>query len=177
MKILIASDSFKGSASSLEVADSISAGMKSLRPDLEVLRLPVADGGEGTSEVLVEALGAKRVSVNVHDPLGREIRADYTLRGNLAVIDMAAASGLVLLSTDELDPYKASTYGTGEMILDAVSKGATEIYIGLGGSATNDGGIGMAQALGVRALTEAGTNIRPRCGGAGRAAQPRSIRP
>lgn len=165
MKILIASDSFKGSASSLEVADSISAGMKSLRPDLEVLRLPVADGGEGTSEVLVETLGAKRVSVNVHDPLGREIRADYTLRGNLAVIDMAGASGLVLLSTDELDPYKASTYGTGEMILDAVSKGATEIYIGLGGSATNDGGIGMAQALGVRALTEAGTNIGPGAAG------------
>lgn len=165
MKIVIASDSFKGSASSLEVADYIAEGMKSLRPDLEVLKLPVADGGEGTSEVLVEALGAKRVSVSVHDPLGREIIADYTLRGKLAVIDMAAASGLVLLANDELDPYRASTFGTGEMILDAVSKGATEIYIGLGGSATNDGGIGMAQALGVRALTEAGASIGPGASG------------
>lgn len=165
MKIVIASDSFKGSASSQEVADYLAAGMKSLQADLEVLKLPVADGGEGTSEALQEVLGAERVSVKTHDPLGREIRADYSLAGNVAVIDMAAASGLSLLGAEAPDPYLTSTYGTGEMILDAVEQGASEIYLGLGGSSTNDGGIGMALALGVRALTASGETVRPGAAG------------
>lgn len=165
MKIVIASDSFKGSASSLEVADYLAAAMKSLKPDLDVLKLAVADGGEGTSESLLEALGAERISVAVHDPLGHEIIADYALSGKVAVIDMAAASGLNLLDALERDPYKTSTYGTGEMILNAIAKGADEIYLGLGGSATSDGGIGMAIALGARALTEYGETIAPGAAG------------
>ncbi len=165
MKIVIASDSFKGSASSLEVAEFLAAGMKSLKPDLNVLKVPMADGGEGTSEALRDTLGAGRVSLEVQDPLGQTIVAEYALADGLAVIDMAAASGLSLLRTEDLDPYTASSYGTGEMILDAVKKGAKEIYLGLGGSATNDGGIGMAQALGVKALTATGENIGPGAAG------------
>lgn len=165
MKIVIASDSFKESASSVQVANALAAGMSSIEPDLDILKLAVADGGEGTGEALAETLGAEQISLVVHNPLGKEITANYILSGEKAVIDMSAASGLNLLSVSERDPYKTSTYGTGEMILDAVEKGANKIYLGLGGSATNDGGIGMAMALGVRALNASGTTIAPGAAG------------
>ncbi|NLC26863.1 MAG: glycerate kinase [Fastidiosipila sp.] len=165
MKIVIASDSFKESASSVQVANALAAGMSSIEPDLDILKLAVADGGEGTGEALAETLGAEQISLVVHNPLGKKITVNYILSGEKAVIDMSAASGLSLLSVSERDPYKTSTYGTGEMILDAVEKGANKIYLGLGGSATNDGGIGMAMALGVRALNASGTTIAPGAAG------------
>lgn len=158
-KVVIASDSFKGSMSSMDVAVSASAGIKELFPDCETVMVPVADGGEGTAEAIASACGGQMVSVPVHDPLMRPIKAEYGLiaaaecpSAATAVIDVAAASGLPLLKRDELNPMKASTYGTGELILDALGRGCRDFIIGLGGSATNDGGMGMLEALGFRFL-------------------------
>lgn len=150
MKIIIASDSFKGSLTSVEVAQAAKQGILQVLPDCEVVAVNVADGGEGTVEAIVEALGGEIVVAQVSDPLGRPIAARYGIVGDMAIIEMAAASGLPLLAIEERNPWLTSTYGTGEMILDAISRGCRQFLVGIGGSATNDAGTGMLQALGFR---------------------------
>ena len=149
MKVLIAIDSFKGSLTSLEAGRAAERGILRAMPDADVTVKPLADGGEGTAEALITGMGGRTQSVTVHDPLGREITAEYgILPDGTAVMEMAAAAGLTLLGEDERDIMSASTCGVGEMIADAVSRGCREFIIGIGGSATNDGGAGCLQALG-----------------------------
>jgi len=149
MKIIIAPDSFKSSLSAVGVADALARGIFSAMPGAEIVRLPMADGGEGTVDALVTATGGTKVTITTKDPLMRAIEASYGFVDEYtAVVEMAAASGLERLRREELNPLKTSSYGTGVLIRDAISKGATKIIAGLGGSATNDGGTGMAQALG-----------------------------
>ena len=150
MKIVIASDSFKGSLTSVEVAQAATRGIKAVYPDCDVVAVNVADGGEGTIEAMVDALGGEIVHTTVSDPLGRPIQARYGIAGKKAIIEMAAASGLTLLSSEERNPWITSTYGTGEMIMDAIQRGCSQFLIGIGGSATNDAGTGMLQALGFK---------------------------
>ena len=150
MKIVIASDSFKGSLTSVEVAQAAARGIKAVYPDCDVVAVNVADGGEGTIEAVVDTLGGEIVHTTVSDPLGRPIQARYGIAGKKAIIEMAAASGLPLLSSEERNPWITSTYGTGEMIMDAIQRGCSQFLIGLGGSATNDAGMGMLQALGFK---------------------------
>ena len=150
MKIVIASDSFKGSLSSIEVAESARRGIRTVYPDCEVVAVNVADGGEGTVEAIVDALGGEIVRCTVSDPLGRPIQVRYGIAGKKAIIEMAAASGLPLLSPEERNPWMTSTYGTGEMIMDAIQRGCRQFLVGIGGSATNDAGTGMLQALGFK---------------------------
>jgi glycerate kinase len=155
MKILIAPDKFKGSLSAREVAENIALGLRDVLPDAEIDIVPMADGGEGTAEVICNALGGSWAKCKAHDPLGREIDACYAWIANrkLAVMEMSEAAGMRRLSEGERDPLLANTFGVGEMILDAARHGAREIIIGLGGSATNDGGFGMARALGFQFFT------------------------
>lgn len=149
MKVLIAIDSFKGSLTSLEAGRAAERGILRAMPDADVTVKPLADGGEGTAEALITGMGGRTQSVTVHDPLGRELTAEYgILPDGTAVMEMAAAAGLTLLGEDERDIMSASTYGVGEMIADAVRKGCRDFIIGIGGSATNDGGAGCLQALG-----------------------------
>lgn len=149
MKVLIAIDSFKGSLTSLEAGRAAERGILRAMPDADVTVKPLADGGEGTAEALITGMGGRTQSVTVHDPLGREITAEYgILPDGTAVMEMAAAAGLTLLGEDERDIMSASTCGVGEMIADAVRKGCRDFIIGIGGSATNDGGAGCLQALG-----------------------------
>jgi glycerate kinase len=150
-KIIIAADSFKGSVTSKEVADSVESGIKSVFANCEVEKVYIADGGEGTVEALVSSLRGEFVYAPVSDPLMRPITAKYGIinNGETAVIEMAAASGLPLLTPKERNPLKTSTYGTGELILDALRRGCKRLLIGIGGSATNDAGTGMLTALGV----------------------------
>ena len=150
MKIVIASDSFKGSLTSVEVAQAATRGIKAAYPDCEVVAVNVADGGEGTVEAVVDALGGEIVHTTVSNPLGRPIQARYGIAGKKAIIEMSAASGLPLLSSEERNPWITSTYGTGEMIMDAIQRGCSQFLIGIGGSATNDAGTGMLQALGFK---------------------------
>ncbi len=156
MKVVVAMDSFKGSLSSNELANSVENGIKKVYPDAEVIKIPVADGGEGTVESLVEGTKGHFVEVSVANPLLIPIKAQYGILGDgkTAVIEMATASGLPLIPIDERNPMKTTTYGTGEMIKDAISKGCREFLIGIGGSATNDGGMGMMKALGAKFLDE-----------------------
>lgn len=165
-KIVIASDSFKGSLSSAEVAACGERAVHRLFPDCEVVQLPVADGGEGTVETLTAALGGQSVATVVHDPLGRIITAHYgwIAQTQTAIIEMAAASGLPLLQPAERNPWLTSTYGTGELIRDALKRGCRKFLIAIGGSATNDGGMGLLQALGFRFLDAEGQEL-PGCGG------------
>jgi len=161
VKIIIAPDSFKGSLSALEVATAIQKGIKKIDTSIVTILVPMADGGEGTVQSLVDATGGKIIELSVHDPLFRKIKSFYGIMGDgkTAVIEMAAASGLPLLKPEERNPLKATSYGTGELIKDAINRGCKDIILGLGGSATNDGGIGMAQALGVRFLDEQGIDV------------------
>ncbi len=154
MRILIAPDKFKGTLSAREVGEAIAAGLRENLADAKIDIVPVADGGEGTAEVISQALGASWMKCRAHDPLGREIEARYGWieERKLAVMEMSEAAGMRRLQPNEYDPDRASTFGVGEMILDATKRGAREIIIGLGGSATNDGGYGMARALGFRFL-------------------------
>ncbi len=166
MRIMIACDSFKGSLSSSEAAAAIARGVLQVFPDAEIICLPVADGGEGTAQALTQALGGKLYQTAVSGPLGKKVEAAYgILPDGSAVIDMASASGLTLLSADQLDIMSASTYGTGELMLAALGQGCRRLYVGIGGSATNDGGLGMAQALGVRFFDEQGRLVEPGAGG------------
>jgi len=154
MKIVIAADSFKESLSSMEVANAIEAGFKTIYPYADYVKIPVADGGEGTVQALVDATLGKTINVKVKNPIGKKINAYYGILGDnkTAVIEMATACGLDLLEQEQKNPLYTSTFGFGELILDALDKGITEFILGLGGSATNDAGIGMLQALGVRFL-------------------------
>lgn len=161
MKVIIAIDSFKGSLSTFESAEAAKAGILRVFPDAEVLISPLADGGEGTTEAIVCAAGGEMRRVKVHDPLGREITAEYgVLPDRRAVIEMSAASGITLLSPEERNPLKASTYGTGELIRAAILDGCRKFIIGIGGSATNDGGAGMLEALGFGLLDKNGNQIK-----------------
>lgn len=154
MKIVVASDSFKGSLTSAEVADSIGKGIHDVLPSAEVVKVAVGDGGEGTVDALIAAMGGKRICAAAADPLGRPVVAQYAVMndGLTAVLEMSSASGLTLLSPEERNPMLTSTYGTGEMIAAALEKGCRKFFIGIGGSATNDGGMGMLRALGYRFL-------------------------
>lgn len=151
MKIIIAPDSFKESMSAECAANAITKGFKSVFPDAQYLCLPIADGGEGTVDALIAAAGGERVSLVVKDPLGDMVSAYYGLLddGKTAVIEMAQASGLMLVSPEQRNPMLTTSYGTGQLIQDALEKGGKKIILGIGGSATVDGGVGMLQALGV----------------------------
>ncbi|HHW80122.1 MAG TPA: glycerate kinase [Bacteroidales bacterium] len=157
-KIIIAPDSFKGSLTSAEVANAIELGIKRVAPNCEIVKVPIADGGDGTMDTLVSAFGGKKIKIKVHDPLMRPIEAEYGLvkNGETAVIEMATASGLTLLSKEEQNPSITTTFGTGEIIKDALQRGCRTFLIGIGGSATNDAGIGMLKALGFRFLDKKG---------------------
>lgn len=151
-KVVVASDSFKECLTSLQVADGVEAGIRSVIPGCQVVKVAVADGGEGTVDAILQTLGGQRVAVMVEDPVGRQIKVEYALLddGLTAAMEMASASGLALLSPEERNPMKTSTYGFGQMISDALSRGCRRFLIGIGGSATNDGGVGMLTALGWR---------------------------
>lgn len=163
-KIVVAPDSFKGSLSSSEVVDICCEAIRDVFPDAEIVGLPIADGGEGTVEVLTDSFGGDLVETEVENPVGKKIFARYLLSsdGREAVMEMAQASGLCLLSPEERDPLLASTYGVGEMIMDAVDRGCRKIFMGIGGSATNDGGMGMLRALGFRFLDKDGKELQGR---------------
>ncbi|UCH15410.1 MAG: glycerate kinase [Bacteroidales bacterium] len=150
MNILIAPDSYKDCLSSRKVAQNIEIGIRRIMPEANIKILPMADGGEGTVEALVDATGGKIIKVEVHDPLMRKIESFFGILGDrkTAVIEMAAASGIELLKEDERNPWITTTFGTGELIQHALDMGCRKFVIGIGGSATTDGGIGMAQALG-----------------------------
>ncbi len=167
MKIVIAPDSFKGSLSALEVGKAIQSGIIKVDNRITTVLVPMADGGEGTVQSLIDASGGKIIQTTAHDPLFRKIKSFYGIMGDgkTAVIEMAAASGLPLLKTEERNPLKTTSFGTGELIKDAMSKGCKKVILGLGGSATNDGGTGMAQALGVRFLDEKRNKIGMGMGG------------
>ena len=165
MKIVIASDSYKGSNTSLKVAGLIEEGARVVFPEAEYVKIPIADGGEGTVEALVSGLGGDIVAVKADDPLGRPVDAFYGVVEGKVIMEMAAASGLPLLKENEKDPRTASTYGTGQVILAALDAGYRDITIGIGGSATNDGGAGMAQALGYSLKNADGEEL-PRGGAA-----------
>lgn len=167
MKIVIAPDSYKESLSALEVARAIEAGFREIYPDAEYIKLPVADGGEGTVEAMVAATQGRVVQVEVTGPLGEAVPGFFGVSGDerCAFIEMAAASGLELLPPAARNPLKTTSWGTGELIRHALDLGVSRIIIGIGGSATNDGGAGMVQALGAQLLTADGQPIAP--GGAG----------
>ena len=159
-KIVVATDSFKGSLSAPEACRIIAAQAEKVFPQAEIIQLPISDGGEGLVEVAFNALGGERVVVQTCDPLGREIAAEYLkLADRSALIEMAGAGGLTLLNPREYDPLRTSTFGVGLMILDAIKSGANPIYIGLGGSATVDGGTGAATALGIHFFDEMGGKV------------------
>ena len=147
MKVIIAIDSFKGCLTSQEANEAAAEGVRMAHPDAEVVEVPVSDGGEGYMEAFHAAIGGRLEEVAVRDPLMRPVTAKYLLRGEMAVIEMAQASGLTLLTNEERNPMVATSYGTGQLVADAVRKGAKHIIVGLGGSATSDAGMGMLRAL------------------------------
>lgn len=164
MKIVIAMDSFKGSMTSMEAGNAAKEGVLSAIPEAQVIVRPLADGGEGTMEALAEGLGGETILVKVNDPLGRKVEAKYAIYSaktgeKTAIIEMAQAAGLTLLTEQERNPYKATTYGVGEMICDAIDRGCRNFLIGIGGSATNDGGMGMLRALGYRFFDKKGLEL------------------
>lgn len=164
-KVVVASDSFKGCLSSWQVAEAVEKGIHDAAPGCDVVKLAVADGGEGSMDALMTTLGGMTEILVVRDPLGRELQAGYViLEDQTAVIEMARASGLTLLRPDERNPMLTSTYGTGQMISDALDRGCRRFMICIGGSATNDAGTGMLEALGYRFIDSEG-NILRGCGG------------
>ncbi|MCH8864196.1 MAG: glycerate kinase [Chloroflexi bacterium] len=163
MKIVIAPQGFKGNLTALEVARAIEAGVKRIVPDALTILKPMADGGEGTVQALVDATGGEIITTEVTGPLGEPVNAHWGILNDrvTAVIEMAAASGLPLVPPEKRNPLMTTTYGTGELILAALAKGCRKLIIGIGGSATNDGGAGMAQALGARFLDAKGKELAP----------------
>lgn len=147
MKIIIAIDSFKGCLTSMEANEAAAEGIRRAYPDAEIVKVPVSDGGEGYMDAFHAAIGGQLEEVSVRDPLMRPVVAKYLLRSDLAVIEIAQASGLTLLTQEERNPMVATSYGTGQLVADAVRKGAKHIIMGLGGSATSDAGMGMLRAL------------------------------
>lgn len=162
MKAVVAMDSFKGSLSSLAAGAAVKAGILRADPDAEVLVRPLADGGEGTMEALTAGMGGELTKVRVTGPLGEPVCAQLGILkdGCTAVLEMSQAAGITLVPASERNPIKTTTYGVGEMIRDAISRGCRHFIIGIGGSATNDGGIGMLQALGFELLDETGKEVR-----------------
>ncbi len=169
MNILIAPDAFKDCLSAHQVATALRRGIEKIIPDVKIRIAPMADGGEGTVESVIDATGGDRVECIVKDPLMREINSFYGITGDgsTAVIEMAAASGIELLRPVDRNPWVTSTYGTGQLIRDALDKGCRKILLGIGGSATNDAGAGMAEALGVRFTTGSGIPVGPGGGALG----------
>jgi glycerate kinase len=163
MKIIIAPDSFKESMTAQQAADAIEAGFKEVYPNATYIKVPMADGGEGTVQSLVDATNGRIITRKVTGPLGQEVEAFFGISGDnkTAFIEMAAASGLHLVPVEKRNPLITTTRGTGELIVEAIDLGAKHIIIGIGGSATNDGGAGMAEALGVKLLTEKGEEVAP----------------
>lgn len=161
MKIVISPDSFKGSLSAVEVAQAMVAGIRAFDQSIETLILPVADGGEGTLESLISATKGRTVSVIVQDPFERKISAEYGVLGDeeTCVIEMAKASGITLLHTEERNPLIATSFGTGELIKHALDAGFRKFIVGIGGSATNDGGMGMLKALGMKFQSQKGEDL------------------
>jgi glycerate kinase len=161
MRIVVAPDSFKGSLSALAVAEAMERGVRSVFPDASVARVPIADGGEGTVEALVAATGGRLESRRVTGPLGEPVEARWGVLGDgrTAVVEMAAASGLTLVPRERRDPRATTTRGTGELVRAALDAGLRRVVVGLGGSATNDGGAGLARALGIRFLDDAGRDL------------------
>lgn len=163
MKVVLAPNAFKGSMSAMQAALAMEQGVRAAFPTAEVCRVPVADGGDGLAEVLIDALGGDAHAVTVSGPLGEPVAATLCKVPSLglAVVEMAAASGLALLAPALRDPTRTSTFGTGELIRAALDLGARRIVVGIGGSATNDGGVGMAAALGIRFLDADGAKVPP----------------
>ena len=161
MNIIVAPDSFKGNMSAPEVCAVIEAGILRAREDATVYKIPLADGGEGTARAVTQAAGGRFVKAAVTGPLGGIVATEFGLieNGRVAVLDMASASGLELIGRDKLDPMKATSLGTGELIAAALDTGAEELIIGIGGSATNDGGVGMISALGFKVLDDRGRPV------------------
>ena len=161
MNIIVAPDSFKGSLTALEAADAIVQGVRDVLPDAEIVSIPLADGGEGTVEALVRATEGKIAKAKVTGPMGEPVEAQFGLLGDdvTGVVEMAQAAGLFLVPPDKRNPLQATTYGVGQLMLAALDAGCTQLIVGLGGSATNDGGAGMAQALGVRLLGPEGREV------------------
>ncbi|MGZ4153035.1 MAG: glycerate kinase [Actinomycetota bacterium] len=163
MRVLVAPDKFKGTLTAGQAAAAIATGWRRARPGDEVDQLPIADGGEGTLDAIVTALGGERHSLTVTGPLGDPVGAEFGLVARAgrrsAIVEMAQASGLELVGPERRDPLRASTFGTGELIAAACREGAEEVVVCIGGSATNDGGAGMAQAVGIRLLDARGRDI------------------
>lgn len=161
LKIVIAVDSFKGSASSKEVNQYIEKGILNYRNEnISIKKVAIADGGEGTVEAIVDAVNGEYHFLEVQGPLGNFVKAKFgIIKNNIAVAEMAESSGINLVKKEELNPYKASTYGVGQVLKNILDKGIRDIYIGLGGSATNDGGAGMLAALGAQFLDSNGNEI------------------
>ncbi len=161
MKAVIAIDSLKGSLTSMEAGYAIADGIRKAYPDAETIVRPLADGGEGTVDALVEGMMGSMQEITVNDPLGRPVSAKYGIieSSKTAIIEMSAAAGITLVTDSERNPLNTTTYGVGEMIKDAIGKGCREFIVGIGGSATNDGGVGMLQALGFGMLDKSGNQV------------------
>ncbi|MBN2282098.1 MAG: glycerate kinase [Candidatus Marinimicrobia bacterium] len=159
MKIIIAPDSFKASISSLKICQVLKSSLLKVIPEAEILTIPVSDGGEGFLEALSAALKLDIVTLNLSDPRGKIIKSEYGIHENTAYLEMARAAGLQLLEDHEKNPLNTTTYGLGEMVLDAINRGINKFVMGIGGSATNDGGAGMAQALGFQFIDRYGKTI------------------
>jgi glycerate kinase len=163
VNIIVAPDSFKGSLTALDAADAILQGIRDVLPEAEIVSIPLADGGEGTVEALVLATRGQIMHQKVKGPLGDPVQAEFGLLGDdiTGVVEMAQAAGLSLVPPEKRNPLLATTHGVGELMLAALEAGATRLIVGLGGSATSDGGAGMAQALGVRLLASDGSELKP----------------
>ncbi len=160
-KIVIAIDSFKGSLNTFQAGKAIEEGIKEVYKNAQIIISPIADGGEGTVDAIISSANGEMKEVTVHNPLGEKIQGRYGIipKTKTAIIEMSAAAGITLIDEKERNPLNTTTYGVGEMILDAISKGCRKFIIGIGGSATNDGGVGMLQALGFEFLDENGRQV------------------
>ncbi len=160
-EVVIAIDSFKGSLSTFQAGKAISEGIKQVYKDAVITISPIADGGEGTVDAIISAVNGEKIEITVHNPLGEEIKASYGINPatKTAIIEMSAAAGITLIDETERNPLNTTTYGVGEMIMDAIFRGCRNFVIGIGGSATNDGGVGMLQAMGFEFLDENGNQV------------------
>lgn len=161
MKIVVAIDSFKGSLSSMEAGNGVKKGIQRVFPDADIIVRPLADGGEGTTEALINGLDGEKITIPVMGPMGETVEAEYGYfpKKKQAIIEIATAAGITLLQPNQLNPFRATTYGVGEIIRDAVGRGCRDFIIGIGGSATNDGGLGMLTALGYEFLDASGVCV------------------
>lgn len=162
LKFVLAPDSYKNSASAIEICEAMEVGIRRVFPDSEVIHVPMADGGEGSTEAIVNATGGKFIKKTVQGPLDEQVEATFGIHGDgeTAVIEMATASGIQLVTKEERNPYNTTTYGTGELIRHCLDNGIKRIILCIGGSATNDGGVGMAQALGYQFKDKNGEEIK-----------------